>query len=76
MTPEADKLVDELADLHRRNFDLLERMVPEALGGGGMTPEDHVEAIRNNKARVELKQAIDAALHAPYTESKSYFPEG
>jgi len=76
MTPEADALVNDLADLHRRNFDLLEHMVPEALGGGGMTPEDHVEAVRNNKARVELKQAIDAALHAPYSETKSYFREG
>ena len=58
---------------HGVTFDLLERMVPSAVGGGTMAPEDHVEAIRANKARVELKQKIDAACRAPYCEVKSYY---
>lgn len=72
LTPEVNDLVSALADLHRANFDLLETVVPDA-AAGGMTPEAHVEAVRNNKARMELKWAIDKACHAPYTEPKSYY---
>ncbi len=67
------KMFGDLLELHRSNFELLEGVVPDALAGGGMSPEAHVAAVRNNKARIDLKRAIDEACHAPYFEGKSYY---
>ena len=71
--PDVAGLYVALLALHGQTFELLERMVPAAVGGGMMAVEDHVKAVRANKARVELKQAIDVACRAPYSEAKSYY---
>ena len=72
---EIDELFDKLVNLHDEIFDLLERMVVSAIGEDSITIEDHIQAVRSNKIRIELKQAIDAACHAPYSETKSYYGE-
>ncbi len=69
---EVEERYARLVDLHAETFDLLETMVPEAIGGGTMTPESHVTAVQLNKARIELKLEIDAACRAPFSEVKSY----
>ena len=73
MPPETAVLFARLVDNHSKTFDLLERMVPAAIEQAEMATEDHVAAVLANRERIELKQAIDAACHAPYTESKSYY---
>jgi hypothetical protein len=69
---EVDEMFGRLVELHSRTFDLLEGMVPAALGDGTMAVADHVEAVRLNKQRADLKREIDAATRSPYTEQKSY----
>ena len=73
LRPPVEILFSHLVDVHREAFDILERAVPEALDHGGMAIEDHVAVIQANKARVRLRQQIDMALHAAYTEVKSYY---
>lgn len=70
---DVEALFQRLIELHSATFDLLEKMVPEALGSGTMAVEDHIEAVRLNRDRVEIKRAIDAACRAPYREEKSYY---
>ena len=65
-------LLMELIGNHSETFVLLERAVPLALSGN-LSTEDHVAAMRLNRERIAIKQKIDAALHAPYTETKSYY---
>lgn len=69
------ELFDELAATHAAAFDVLERAVPSALESGTMEVEDHVAAIRLNRARVEIKRKIDATMRGPYGggEVKSYY---
>lgn len=71
-SPQIIDLFTRMVDVHRATFELLERVVPDALAGG-MTPEDHVAAVRLNKERVDLKREVDAACRAPYSEVKSYW---
>ena len=68
---EVNALFEELVTLHAATFDLLENMVPAALGDS-LSSNDHVEAVKLNKRRIELKRAIDATCRAPYSEVKSY----
>ena len=63
-------LFQELLALHRESFDLLERLVPEALTNA--TALEHVAAIRANRRRTELKGRIDELCRSGYTEVKSY----
>jgi hypothetical protein len=60
-----------LVDLHLATYDALARSVPLALADP--TRDDH-EAVALNRRRVGLRRTIDAALRAPYTEAKSYYP--
>lgn len=69
----ARTLFEQLVTIHTKAFDILEKAVPEALEHGGMALEDHVAVIRANKARVRLRQQIDAELHAAFSEVKSYY---
>lgn len=69
---EANAMFDELVRTHGEAFDVLAQMVPEALGGT-VSSGKHVDVVRLNKRRVELKQAVDAACRGPYTEIKSYY---
>ncbi len=71
--PEVDELFRRLVKLHGECYDLLARIVPQAVGAGELSTIGHVAAIRANKTRVELKQAIDAACHSPYSEVKDYY---
>lgn len=66
---------DQLLELHAESFDRLERMVPIAIASDEMSAADHVEAVKANRRRIDLKQQIDAICHAPYAESKSYYPD-
>lgn len=74
--PEVEEMFGRLVKLHGECYDLLARIVPQAVGMGELSTTDHVTAIRANKARVELKQAIDAACHSPYSEVKDYYGDG
>lgn len=58
---------------HAKAFDVLERAVPSALAGSGLAAEDHAAVIAMNRERVRLKQAVDAAFGAAYSEVKSYY---
>ena len=69
---ECDDLFQQLVNLHAANFDVLERMVPSALDDGMISLEDHVAAVKSNKARIDLKRKIDGICRAPYSEVKSY----
>lgn len=69
---EAMALFAELVALHDHAFMLLEKLVPAALADALTDPADHVAAIKANKARIEIKRKIDAALRSPYYEVKSY----
>jgi hypothetical protein len=74
--PEIDRLFDELIEIHSTSYDLLQRIVPAALDAEAPAEtlaEDHSEAIRLNKARVDIKLAIDAACRASYTDIKGYY---
>lgn len=68
-----------LYESHRRAYHVLEQIVPAAmkddpdLGGGDVAL--HVAAIRENRTRTDLKREIDAMVHAPYREVKSYYNE-
>jgi hypothetical protein len=77
-----DPLLDQLIELHARNFDLLAELVPQAIENKGVDVdwsdtasmiEAHFEAMRSNRDRVRLKQEIDRLCHAPYFETKSYY---
>ncbi len=70
-------LYDQLVQLHRDGFDMHERFVRGALSDAPGLEADHAAAVKLNKRRVELRQAIDAACGAATTEVKSYYtPQG
>lgn len=60
-----------LRAVHELAFTALDGLVPGALNGGA-DAEAHSAAIRFNAERVELKNEIDRAMHAPYLEVKRY----
>lgn len=72
-SPEVEALFGELRKLHEQNFDRLEKIVPFAMLRDDVLVENHLEAIADNRKRVELKQLIDDVSHAPYKEVKSYY---
>lgn len=73
-SPEVVDLFAQMCVVHAETFDVLAGMVPEALDERGtVSMVQHVAAVKLNKRRVELKQAVDAACRAPYTEVKSYY---
>jgi hypothetical protein len=76
LPPEVDGLFGQLLDLHAAAFDLLERMVPAAIGDGTVGADDHIAAVRLNKERSAAKAAIDEACRVPFHEQKSYYGEG
>lgn len=71
--PEATSGYRGLLRLHAESYAILERAVPDALGGGVVSEADHAELARLNRDRVRLRNVIDAACHAPYTEQKTYY---
>jgi hypothetical protein len=71
--PQADALYGELEALHLRTFDLLETLVPASLSENAVATNEHLYAVRLNRERVALKQALDVAYGAAYTEVKSYY---
>lgn len=73
MPPEVDEHFSQLVAIHDRAFTVLAKMVPEALGGLPVSPDDHIAAVRLNKDRVEVKARIDAVCRGPYTDGKSYY---
>jgi hypothetical protein len=72
--PRVAGLFARLVINHEATFDLLERLIPAVMQReerGDLA--DHVEAIRKNRERTDLKREIDVACRAPYTEVKSYY---
>lgn len=72
-SPEIVDLFGRMCVVHAETFDVLATMVPDALEKGNLSMVQHLDAVRLNKERVVLKQAVDAACRAPYTEVKSYY---
>lgn len=72
-SPEVVDLFDRMVTVHYETFDVLATMVPDAINKGNLAMGQHLDAVRLNRERVRLKQAVDAACRAPYTEVKSYY---
>jgi len=65
----------DLVLVHEETYDLLESLIPDTLDWecDGVEVGRHVCAAKLNRDRVVLKNAINAAVHAPYAEVKSYY---
>lgn len=77
LSSEAEGLFRRLVRHHFTCYELLGKLVPSALNGGDHAlANGHIEAIKANRVRMELKSLIDDHCHAPYKEVKDYYSGG
>lgn len=64
---------EELIAVNQNIFTHSATLVPEAIDGNISNLQAHARIIQLNKRRVELKQQIDQAMDAAYSEVKDYY---